>query len=47
LEADSFTLTATPLLGAVLAAQLEQKLGSSWWNAPQPALKQLWQAGDR
>jgi len=45
LEADSFTLTATPLLGAVLAAQLEQKLGPSWWNAPQPALKQLWAGG--
>jgi len=45
LEADSFTLTATPLLGAVLAAQLEQKLGPSWWNASQPALKQLWAGG--
>jgi hypothetical protein len=45
LEADSFTLTATPMLGAVLAAQLEQKLGPQWWNSPQPALKQLWAGG--
>jgi hypothetical protein len=45
LEADSFALSAAPLLGAVLAAQLEQKLGPSWWNAAQPALKQLWAGG--
>lgn len=45
MEADSFALTAVPLLGAVLAAQLEQKLGPSWWNSPQPALKQLWAGG--
>src|SRR5437870_11881045 len=42
LEADSFTLTAAPMLGAILAAQLEQKLGPQWWNSPQPMLKQLW-----
>jgi hypothetical protein len=45
LEADSFMMTAAPLLGAVLAAQLEQKFGAAWWNAPQPALKQLWAGG--
>src|SRR5262249_29619345 len=45
LEADSFTLTAAPMLGALLAAQLEQKFGPGWWNAPQPALKQLWAGG--
>jgi hypothetical protein len=44
-EADSFALTAVPLLAAVLGAQLEQKLGPSWWNSPQPALKQLWAGG--
>jgi hypothetical protein len=45
LEADSFALTAAPLLGALLAAQLELKLGPTWWNSPQPALKQLWARG--
>ncbi len=45
LEADPMLRTATPLLGAVLAAQLEQKLGLSWWSAPQPALPQLWAGG--
>jgi hypothetical protein len=45
LEADSFIETAVPLLGAVLGAQLEQKLGPSWWSSPQPALKQLWAGG--
>jgi hypothetical protein len=45
LEADSFTLTAPAMLGAVLGAQLEQKLGTGWWNSPQPALKQLWAGG--
>ena len=44
-EADTFTLTATPMLGALLAAQLEQKLGPQWWDSPQPALKQLWAGG--
>jgi hypothetical protein len=45
LEADPMLRMATPLLGAVLAAQLEQKLGLSWWSAPQPALPQLWAGG--
>jgi hypothetical protein len=45
LEADPMLRAATPLLGAVLAAQLEQKLGPSWWSAPQPALPQLWAGG--
>ncbi len=45
LEADSFTMTAPPLLGAILSAQLEQTLGHAWWNSPQPALKQLWAGG--
>ena len=44
-ETDTFTLTATPMLGALLAAQLEQKLGPQWWDSPQPALKQLWAGG--
>lgn len=45
LEADPMLRSATPLLGAVLAAQLEQKLGPSWWSRPQPALPQLWAGG--
>jgi len=45
LEADTFIQTAAPLLGAVLGAQLEQKLGPSWWSSPQPALRQLWAGG--
>lgn len=45
LEADPMLRAATPLLGAVLAAQLEEKLGPSWWSAPQPAIRQLWAGG--
>ncbi len=44
-EADGFIETAVPMLGAVLGAQMEQKLGPSWWSSPQPALKQLWAGG--
>jgi len=45
LEADSYTMTAAPMLGALLAAHLEQTLGPAWWSSPQPALKQLWAGG--
>ena len=45
LESDSFTRTAPLLLGAVLAAQLEQSLGPNWWKTPRPALKQVLSGG--
>jgi hypothetical protein len=45
LESDSFLRTAPPLLGAVLAAQLEQSFGPSWWKTPRPALKEVLSGG--
>ncbi|HZX96546.1 MAG TPA: hypothetical protein VFE90_18655 [Myxococcales bacterium] len=45
LEADPMLRAATTLLGSVLAAQLEQKLGPSWWNAQQPTLHKIWEGG--
>src|SRR4051812_18544105 len=45
LEADTFSRGTIPLLASVLAAQMEQKLGPTWWTAQQPALKQLWAGG--
>lgn len=45
LESDSFARTAPLLLGAVLAAQLEQSFGPTWWKTSRPALKQLLSAG--
>ena len=45
LEADTFTRTASPLLGTLLAAQLERAFGPAWWKTKQPALQQLLAAG--
>ena len=45
LEAESFTRSVTPLVAAVLAAQLEQSFGASWWTTPRPALKEIWAGG--
>ena len=45
LEADVFASGVIPLLGGLLAAQLEGTLSPSWWTAPRPALKQIWAGG--
>ena len=45
LEADVFASGVVPLLGGLLAAQLEGTLSPSWWTAPRPALKQIWAGG--
>jgi hypothetical protein len=45
LEAESFARSVTPLVAAVLAAQLEQSFGASWWTTPRPALKEIWAGG--
>jgi len=45
LEAESSMRSVTPLVAAVLAAQLEQSFGASWWTTPRPALKQIWAGG--
>ena len=45
LEAESFTRSVMPLVAAVLAAQLEQGFGASWWTTPRPALKEIWAGG--
>ena len=45
LEADDHLRTAPLLLGALLAAQLEAQLAAPWWQAPQPALRKLWEGG--
>jgi hypothetical protein len=45
LESDAFASSVVPLLGGLLAAQLERSLGPSWWSAPRPALKEIWEGG--
>jgi len=45
LEAESSMRSVTPLVAAVLAAQLEQSFGASWWTTPRPVLKQIWAGG--
>ena len=45
MEADVFASGVVPLLGGLLAAQLEGTLSPSWWTAPRPALKQIWAGG--
>jgi hypothetical protein len=45
LEAEGFSRNVTPLVGALLAAQLEQKLGASWWTKQQPMIRQVWAGG--
>jgi len=45
LEADAFARTASPLLGSILAAQLERTLGPAWWKANQPSIKQILSGG--
>jgi hypothetical protein len=45
LEAEMFARGAAPLLGAVLAAQLEQSFGDFWWKTPKPALKEILSGG--
>src|SRR4051812_47221501 len=45
LEADSSARTAPLLLGAVLAAQLEQSFGPAWWKSPRPVLNQIFSGG--
>jgi hypothetical protein len=45
LEAEGFSRNVTPLVGALLAAQLEQKLGASWWTKQQPTIRQVWAGG--
>ncbi len=44
-EADAFDRSAAPLLGAVLAAQIEQSFGASWWKTSRPLLTQIWAGG--
>jgi hypothetical protein len=45
LEADAFASSVVPFLGGLLAAQLEQSLGPSWWSASRPVLKEIWEGG--
>src|SRR2546427_340367 len=45
LEAESSMRSVTPLVATVLAAQLEQSFGASWWTTPRPVLKQIWAGG--
>ena len=45
LEADIFARSASPLLGAILSAQLEVSFGPSWWKSAQPALKEILAGG--
>src|SRR3989442_190718 len=45
LEAESSMRSVTPLVAAVLAAQLEQSFGASWWTTPRPVLKHIWARG--
>ena len=45
LEADAFAATVTPLLGGLLAAQMERHFGSLWWSGAKPALKEIWAGG--
>jgi hypothetical protein len=45
LESDAFMRTATPLFGAILAAQLELAFGEAWWKTQRPVLKEIWSGG--
>ena len=45
LEADAFASGVVPLLGGLLAAQLERHLGALWWSAPRPVLRDIWAGG--
>ncbi|HZR08191.1 MAG TPA: hypothetical protein VFA79_06390 [Myxococcales bacterium] len=45
LEADAFARTASPLLGSILAAQLERTFGPAWWKSNQPSIKQILSGG--
>jgi hypothetical protein len=45
LEADVFASSVTPLLGGILAAQMERHFGSLWWSGERPALKEIWSKG--
>ena len=45
LEAEAFSRNVTPLVAGLFAAQLEQKLGPSWWTKQQPMIRQVWAGG--
>jgi hypothetical protein len=45
LEAEAFSRNVTPLVAGLFAAQLEQKLGQSWWTKQQPTIRQVWAGG--